>query len=141
MEKNPKFLVDHGFDEDDVDGIIKALSDKATTVGRQPVSRVDDIYTCKKSLTCDAKVTQLIELQDGRICSASNDRNLYVWNANRSRDLVLSGHKSGVVAVCQLVDGVICSSTGGDRTIRAWNVLNGKSYMVIAVGIPVLRLL
>lgn len=67
VEKNLKFLVDHGLDWDDVDGIIKALSDKATTVGRQPVSRVDDIYTCEKSLTCDAKVTQLIELRNGRI--------------------------------------------------------------------------
>ena len=87
---------------------------------------MDDIYTCEKSLTCDAKVTQLIELRNGRIvmtvtftCGTQTDP---------VRDLVLSGHKRGVVAVCQLVNGVICR-TGGDRTtIRAWNVLNSKSY-------------
>ena len=28
VEKNLKFLVEHGFDDDDVDGITKALSDK-----------------------------------------------------------------------------------------------------------------
>ena len=88
----------------------------------------------------------IIQLADGRICSASADEELWIWNSDLSAtEMVLKGHTNSVgkcfnciflsvlvtksciyiVAVCQTSSGLVCSG-GEDCVILIWDTRSGK---------------
>lgn len=66
----------------------------------------------------------LAELGDGRLVSASWDKELRVWDvASGNCQAVLKGHSRGVYAVAALPGGAVASGSGsGDNSIIVWDV-------------------
>ena len=148
VKKNQNFLIEHSFDEDDVEDILKALlGDAAVATVATVASKGDGSSSPSKPET--EKVTMrnydhcvtlkghtggiygMIQLQDLRICSASADNTLRVWSLSGECEQVLRGHTAAVVAVYQMNDGLVCSA-GQDKMIRVWNLRTGGNIMTFA---------
>ena len=133
LERNQLFLHEHNFDQDDAEEILKALGlslppTSSFTKASSTPSSSSSSSPCTVLSGHKGAVNCLIELQDGRICSASSDRTVRVWNLKGGADacdIVLSSHTQPVVTVCQMRNGWVCSA-GQDKTINIWN-LSGHS--------------
>jgi WD40 repeat protein len=77
----------------------------------------------------------IIQLEDGRICSSSNDGTfIKLWNIESGRcNLTINGHTDVVNCVIQLIDGRLCSGSY-DRTIRVWNKDTGVCERTFNTG-------
>jgi WD40 repeat protein len=76
-------------------------------------------------------VRSLIQLQDGRLGTASVDHTVRVWTQSEG-DCVLTciGHKGPVNSVVQLRDGRLCSGSD-DRALIIWSVINGECLLTL----------
>jgi F-box and WD-40 domain protein 7 len=83
-------------------------------------------------------VTDIIELQDGRICSCSQDNTIKVWSIDTGDCELTIIFTDMVLFVIQLMDGRLCSSSI-DRSIRLWNTDTGVCELVIVMEHPVLK--
>ena len=139
VKKNHKFLVDHKFDEDDAEDIAKELLGEAPAAAKgdgssspsKPETEKVTMRNYDHYITLNGHTSGIfgmIQLQDGRICSASNDFNLRIWCLSGSCEQVLRGHTNAVVAVYQMNDGLVCSA-GQDKTIRVWNLRTSANIM------------
>ena len=71
-------------------------------------------------------VKSLIQLNDGKIASCSNDKTIKFWDLNTYEcTLSLSGHEDSVFSVIQLNDGRIASCSK-DCTIKIWEFRSNK---------------
>jgi WD40 repeat protein len=61
------------------------------------------------------------------LLSASDDKNIALWNAS-SGELVstLTGHTDAVVSLAISKDGKLLVSSSKDGTIRLWNIASGQ---------------
>lgn len=70
-------------------------------------------------------IHKVIQLQDGRVCSCSDDTTIKLWSLESGDcEHTLTGHTFGVICVLQLSDGRLCSSSSdytSKQTIRVWN--------------------
>eukprot|EP01036_Dinobryon_divergens_P029874 gene29874-39041_t len=145
VKKNQKFLIEHKFDEDDVEDILKALlgdaavaTDAAKESGSSSPSKPETEKVTTRNydhfITLNGHtggIYGMIQLQDLRICSASADSTLRVWSLSGACEQVLRGHTAAVVAVYQMNDGLVCSA-GQDKMIRVWNLRTGANIMTFA---------
>ena len=84
-------------------------------------------YSCETTLTGhSSSVYSVLQLQDGRLVSASGDYTLKIWNLKScSCEMTLKGHTSDVFRVIELNDGVRLASASDDATIKIWNMNKG----------------
>ena len=119
LEKNKQYLQEINFDEDDADEIVKALMPSSQPpIAKAAPAAVVLLSGHRGAINC------LIELQDGRICSASSDRTVRVWSVRGgadSCDRVWASHTQPVITVCQMKNGLICSA-GQDKIINIWSL-------------------
>ena len=74
---------------------------------------------CMRGHTSD--VNYVIQLLDGRICTASDDEMLKVWNLNDEHcEFTLHSHDTTVWILLQLSDGRVVSGSR-DKTVKIWN--------------------
>lgn len=79
-----------------------------------------------------SSIRQVLQLQDGRLCSWSYDRTIKLWNlASGVCELTMTGHTAGISCAIQLFDDRICSGSGDDETIRVWNISTGVCEMTL----------
>jgi len=72
-----------------------------------------------------SSVRFVTQLSHGRVCSASEDKTIRIFNVQTGEcESVLSGHTGPVSGVVQLVDGRICSGSY-DKQLIIWNVNMG----------------
>ena len=138
VKKNSNFLVENEFDEDDVEDIMNALGVSAGGGGKgspdKPETEKVTVRNYDNYLTLTGHTSGIfgmIQLQDGRLCSASNDYNLRIWNLNGTCEQILKGHTNAVVAVYQMNDGLVCSA-GQDKMIRVWNLKTSANIMTFS---------
>ena len=90
--------------------------------------------TCAMTLTGHTStVMQVIPMFDGRICTASVDESLKVWDVNNGLGtcvLTLTGHTDQVNCVCQLKDGRLVSGSK-DESIKVWDLLLGSCVLTL----------
>ena len=82
-------------------------------------------------------VTDVVELKDGRLASASEDRTIRVWRLDEDgtadgRPELLTGHTEAVRCLVALDDGRLASGSR-DKTVRIWD-LSGKTPCVVLRG-------
>lgn len=91
---------------------------------KNPIIRVEDGFHIESTLLTrghKAPVHSVIELTDGRACSASADHTIKLWDlVNYVCVKTLEGHWTSVNCVVQLRDGRLCSCSD-DRTIKFWD--------------------
>ena len=90
---------------------------------KNPIFRVEDGFHIESTLLTrghKAPVYSVIQLIDGRACSASADSTIKLWDlVNYVCVKTLEGHWTAVNCVIQLKDGRLCSCSD-DRTIKFW---------------------
>jgi hypothetical protein len=122
LKRNKNFLVEKGFDEDDAEEIVQKLIGSAPAAAAVPAPVVAAApapvaVTQTRAAEAPAPVASsarsydhfvilqghsggiwgMIQLADGRICSAGSDNTLRVWNADNFQcELVLKGHTNSV---------------------------------------------
>jgi len=76
---------------------------------------------------------------DATFCAGRTDGNINIWHMNSDKALVLKGHTDRVYNISYSPDAKHLISAGHDKTIKLWNVANGKLlYSVRAHSEPVL---
>jgi WD40 repeat protein len=76
-------------------------------------------------------ICAIIQLEDGRLCSCSEDKTIKLWNIQSGQcERTIEGHNDGVTRVIQLMDGRLCSGSY-DGYIRVWNTYNGVCELCI----------
>ena len=113
LKRNKNFLVEKGFDEDDAEEIVQKL------IGSAPAAAAPAPVAVTQTRAAEAPapvassarsydhfvilqghsggIWGMIQLADGRICSAGSDNTLRVWNADNFQCvLVLKGHTNSV---------------------------------------------
>jgi hypothetical protein len=89
---------------------------------RLPFPIFKRVYTTSYSWSAGYHVWKMYALQDGRLCTYSNDDKVKVWNTSSYEcELELLGHTHIVLAIIHLTDGRICTGSV-DRTIKLWNL-------------------
>jgi WD40 repeat protein len=92
-------------------------------------------------ITCDtetllghtATLYEVIQLEDGRICSCSEDMSIKVWSVDKKECLLsIVGHTGFVCVVLQLLDRRLCSGSE-DCTIKVWNKDTGVCDLTIHI--------
>lgn len=74
-------------------------------------------------------VNAVIQLADGRICSANRRNTVKIWNPKtQTCDATWVGHGDWVTSVSQLTNGQICSGSR-DKTVKVWDVSTGECVM------------
>jgi len=70
------------------------------------------------------------------IASASDDRNIYIWNTKGSQASAqtLHAHNAGVNAVAISIDGCIIASASDDGTVGLWNARSGEAVLPPLLG-------
>ena len=112
------------------DGIIRILFEKKTIINNE----VNKKYTIICKLTKhNGRVKSMCEMSNGLLLSGGadlgsrKDNNILVWKPNEFDgyfySLTVSGHKSDVNNIIELIDGRI-ASTSKDRSVRIWKCLN-----------------
>ena len=67
-------------------------------------------------------IQYMIVLNDGRICTCSDDHTISVIDIEKNKiDMTMEGHTKPVCTLCQLENGKVLSG-GMDKSIRVWEV-------------------
>ena len=112
------------------DGIIRILFEKKTIINNE----INKKFTVLCKLTKhNGRVISMCEMSNGFLLSGGadlgrrKDNDILVWKPNDFDgyfySLTISGHKSDVNSIIQLMDGRIASSSK-DRSIRIWKCVN-----------------
>jgi WD40 repeat protein len=73
----------------------------------------------------------VIQLDDGRICSCSDDDTIKVWNIKSGQcELCIEEHTNDVNCVIQLLDGRLCSGSD-DETLKVWSKDSGACELSV----------
>eukprot|EP00823_Brevimastigomonas_motovehiculus_P006834 TRINITY_DN57_c3_g3_i1.p1 TRINITY_DN57_c3_g3~~TRINITY_DN57_c3_g3_i1.p1 ORF type:complete len:394 (-),score=122.28 TRINITY_DN57_c3_g3_i1:212-1216(-) len=104
---------------------VEALNKEVHNVDEKSVSyptKCDQTASEHKSFVFDVCM-----IDDDRICSASDDKSLKIWNIKTNTCVqTLTGHK-GAVRTCVYLSKLDCIASGSDdRSIRLWNAATGK---------------
>ena len=89
-------------------------------------------------------VTDVVELADSRIASASEDRTIRVWSlaedgtADGKPD-VLSGHTDAVRCLVALQDGRLASGSR-DKTVRIWYLSDERIAAIVLKGLSLIHI-
>jgi WD40 repeat protein len=85
-------------------------------------------------------VVDVIQLEDGRLCSCSYDRSIKLWDIGSGVcNLTIDGHTSGVTCVIQLLDGRLCSGSE-DHTVKIWSKDSGVCELAVNAGDSIFRI-
>jgi WD40 repeat protein len=77
------------------------------------------------------RITGIIQLEDGRLCSCSYDGTIKLWDIESGLcNLTIYGHTHIVTCVIQLLDGRLCSG-GWEYEIKIWNKDSGDRELTI----------
>lgn len=88
-------------------------------------------WKCEITISASSSIECMVQLNDGRICSALGNRTLRLWNIATQSSVVLSNrHNEKISGIVQLDDGRICTSSF-DTTLKLWNILTGDCEMTL----------
>lgn len=88
-------------------------------------------WKCEVTITASSSIETMIQLSDGRICSALGNRTLRLWNIDTQSSVVLSErHNERISSMVQLNDGRVCTGSF-DTTLKIWNILTGDCEMTL----------
>ena len=77
-------------------------------------------------------VNYLTLLNDGRLVSCSDDKNIIIYNKSTYKpDLMIKEHNNFVSYITKLSSGLLASSSG-DKTIKLFNI-NGNNYEIFQI--------
>ena len=77
-------------------------------------------------------VTDVSHCPDGRVLSAGMDSKVCLWNASgQPKCMDLLGHTGSVAKVLASADSSLAISAGYDKSLRLWNLLNGKEIQCL----------
>ena len=96
------------------------------------------LFFAKKELKLDTsiknqfkhQINDIIELKDERICVASEDTTIKIFDKEYNLSLSLNGHVNGVRALCLLKEGKIASGSA-DKTVRIWDLRQNKTIHIL----------
>jgi BTB/POZ domain/WD domain, G-beta repeat len=82
----------------------------------------------------------IIQLEDGRLCSCSDDKTIRLWSIDSGENTsTINGHTGHVNCILQLLDGRLCSGSQ-DSTVRVWSKNTGACDLTINTESPVVSL-
>jgi WD40 repeat protein len=82
-------------------------------------------------------ISGIIQLEDGRICSCSDDKTIKVWSIESGQcELSIEGYTDSAKCIIQLIDRRLCSGSD-DGTIRIWSKDTGVCELSISTGYTV----
>jgi len=83
-------------------------------------------WQCKKTILAhDEEITRIIQLNDGRIVTASKDCLINVWDKSANLEMSLASHKNHIQSIIQLTEDQIVSGSN-DYTLKIWSLLDKK---------------
>lgn len=96
-----------------------------------PIVRLLNVEPCSVSLLQELSpdwVKTVAFSKEGRwLAAGSDDGTIQIWNFEKNRSRRLTGHKDGVLALAfSREDESILASGSYDKSVRLWNVANGK---------------
>src|SRR5690606_31763094 len=78
-----------------------------------------------QEMTTPVALSDVSFLENGTaVAGAASDKQIYVFNDSLVR--LFSGHEGAVVDAEFLADGARLITAGADKTVRLWNVADGK---------------
>ncbi|KAL0479594.1 hypothetical protein AKO1_015072 [Acrasis kona] len=86
-------------------------------------------------------VNAIVELDDGRLASASNDKTIALWDTTTgASNMRLTGHSSYIQRLIKLRDGRLASASDSfDNTVRVWNPTTGLCEAVLTGHVDSVR--
>lgn len=82
-------------------------------------------------------ITALQFFEDSMLLSASEDGTLFIWRVHDWEHLhILGGHKSTVLDFAIHPTGKLALSVSKDKTLRLWNLIQGKCAFTRSLRIP-----
>lgn len=82
-------------------------------------------------------ITNMIELYDNRIITASNDKTLKIWNEKTFECInTLKGHKGNIICIALLYNELIISYAN-DKTLKIWDPDTGICLKTLAIKFPI----
>ena len=86
-------------------------------------------WKCEVTIAASSSIDAMIQIRDGRLCSALGNHTLRLWNIDTQSSVVLSDrHNERISCVIQLKDGRVCTGSF-DTTIKVWNIITGECEM------------
>ena len=89
--------------------------------------------TPKNKLKCNSYVYAILQLQDGRLASSSNDGSISIYNKDTFEvELKINEHKESIYDLIQLKNGNIVSCSYYDKKVNIYQLTENNNYNLLS---------